>query len=122
MRPNQFNRPPIESAAAPTHAKAISESPTPGDAILTLKVLPRDLLPGDVVTPAWAEDRISAFDTALVERVSDESITLFRPYAATPAFVHGREPGVIPLIGVERYDIPRSSTIHVFRRWHSTVA
>ncbi len=93
MRPNQFNLSPIESAAAPTHAKAISEySPTPTDATLTRKVLPRDLLPGDVVSPLWAEDRISAFDTALVERVSKESITLFRPYATTPDFVYGRGP------------------------------
>jgi len=123
MRPNQFHLSPIESAAAPTHAKATSEyTPTPADAILTRKVLPRDLMPGDVVSPAWAEDCISAFDTALVERVTDESITLFRPYATTPEFVYGREPSVIPLIGVERYEIRRSSTIHVFRGWHSTVA
>ncbi len=85
------------------------------------KVLPRDLMPGDLVSPAWSEARISAFDCALVERVTDDSITLFRPYATTPNFVYGREPSVIPLIGVERYEIRRSSTEHVFRRWHSTL-
>jgi hypothetical protein len=85
------------------------------------KVLPRDLVPGDVVSPAWSDARISAFDSALVERVTEESITLFRPYAATANFVYGREPSVIPLIGVERYEVRRSSTEHLFRRWHSTV-
>jgi len=62
------------------------------------------------VSPAWSEGRLSAFDTALVERVTDEAITLFGPYATSPSFVYGREPSVIPLIGAERYQIRRSST------------
>ncbi|HEY1297017.1 MAG TPA: hypothetical protein VGJ60_28405 [Chloroflexota bacterium] len=88
---------------------------------MTQKVLPRNLVPGDVVSPA-SEARISGFDCALVERVTDESVTLFRPYATTPDFVYGREPSVIALIGVERYEVRRSSTEHVFRRWHRTVS
>jgi hypothetical protein len=95
--------------------------PTVAEGPAMQKVLPRDLVPGDVVSPAWSDARISAFDSALVERVTEESITLFRPYAATANFVYGREPSVIPLIGVERYEVRRSSTEHLFRRWHSTV-
>jgi len=85
------------------------------------RVLPRDLVPGDIVSPGWSRVRVSGFDCALVERVTHESVTLFRPYATTPDFVYGRDPSVIPLIGVERYEVRRSSTEHVFTRWHRTV-
>jgi hypothetical protein len=94
---------------------------TLADEGLTQNVLPGDLAPGDVVSPAWSQGRLSGFDTVLVERVTDEVITLFRPYATSPSFVYGREPSVIPPIGAERYQIRRSSTVHVFRRWHNTV-
>jgi hypothetical protein len=106
---------PIDTRATPERMPAVAEEP------VMQKVLPRDLVPGDVVSPAWSDARISAFDSALVERVTEESITLFRPYATTPNFVYGREPSVIPLIGVKRYEVRRCSTEYLFRRWHSTV-
>jgi hypothetical protein len=121
VRPRWFNLPPPEPSA-PLHITVMAEStPTPADESLTQNVLPRDLAPGDVVSPAWSQGRLSAFDTALVARVTDKVITLFRPYATSPSYVYGREPSVIPLIGGERYQIRRSSTVHVFRRWHTTV-
>ena len=121
VRPSWFNLPSAEPSAS-IHITVMPEStPPPADEGLTQKVLPGDLAPGDVVSPAWSQGRLSAFDTALVERVTDEVITLFRPYATSPSFVYGREPSVIPLIGAERYQIRRSSTVHVFRRWHNTV-
>jgi len=115
--------PPLESTAAPIDAIPTAEgTPTPAEEPMMQNVLPRDPVAGDVVSPAWSEARISAFDCALVERVTDDSITLFRPYATNPNFVYGREPSVIPLIGVERYEVRRSSTEHVFRRWHRMVS
>jgi len=121
VRSSWFNLPAPEPAA-PIEATVMPEiTPTSADEGMTQHVLPGDLAPGDVVSPAWSEGRLSAFDTALVERVTDEVITLFRPYATSPSFVHGRELSVIPLIGAERYQIRRSSTVHVFRRWHNTV-
>ena len=121
--------PPLESKTAPTEM-TVSPDGTSTPVEATRKVLPRDLVPGDVVSPAWSEARVSGFDCTLVERVTDvtdgrtdvtESVTLFRPYATTPDFVYGRDPSVIPFIGVERYEVRRSSTEHVFTRWHRTV-
>jgi hypothetical protein len=85
-------------------------------------VLPRDLQPGDIVTPAWTEERVSPFDAALVECVNDEAITLFRPYATSPGFVYGQHSSVIALVGSERYQVHRDSTAHTFNRWHTTLA
>ena len=122
VRPSWFNLPPPHEPSAPIHIAVMPEStPTVADEDLTQNVLPGHLAPGDVVSPAWSQGRLSPFDTALVERVTDEVITLFRPYATSPSFVYGREPSVIPLIGSERYQIRRSSTVHVFRRWHNRV-
>src|SRR6266704_4502357 len=104
VRPSWFNLPPPPEPPAPIHIAVMPEStPTLADEGLTQNVLPRDLAPGDVVSPAWSEGRLSAFDTALVERVTDEVITLFRPYATSPSFVYGQEPSVLPLIGSERH-------------------
>jgi len=96
-------------------------TPTSAEEGMTQHVLPGDLASGDVVSPAWPDGRLSAFDTTLVERVTDEVITLFRPYATSPSFIYGRDPSVLPLIGAERYEIRRSSTMHIFSRWHNTV-
>jgi len=85
-------------------------------------VLPRDLQAGDIVTPAWTEERVSPFDAALVECVNDDAITLFRPYATSNGFVYGQHPSVIALVGSERYQIHRDSTAHTFKRWHTTLA
>ncbi len=89
---------------------------------MTQVVSAADLEPGDVVTPAWTEDRSSPFDAALVEQVSEQAVTLFRPYATSNAFVYGEPPSVIALIGLERYAISRGSTALLFRRWSNTVA
>jgi hypothetical protein len=95
-------------------------TPTPADEATTEGIAGRS---GAfyVLSPAWSQGRLSAFDTALVERVTDAVITLFRPYATSPSFVYGREPSVIPLIGAERYQLRRSSTARVSRRWQNTV-
>ena len=90
--------------------------------LMIATVLPRDLQPGDIVTPAWTEERVSPFDAALVECVNDEAITLFRPYATSPGFVYGQHPSVIALVGSERYQVHRDSTAHTFNRWHTTLA
>jgi hypothetical protein len=121
VRPSWFNLPPAEPSAPVDITVMLENTPTLADEGLTQNVLPGDLAPGDVVSPAWSEGRLSAFDTALVERVTDEVITLFRHYApARPLSMVG-SPAFIPLIGAERYQTRRSSTVHVFRRWHNTV-
>src|SRR6266851_700055 len=104
VRPSWFNLPPAEPSAPIDITVMPENTPTLADEGLTQNILPRDLAPGDVVSPAWSQGSLSAFETLLVERVTDEVITLFRPYATSPSFVYDREPSVIPLIG------PKSDT------------
>jgi hypothetical protein len=55
-------------------------------------------------------DTIKAFDDvfgwAIVIRVSDNDVTLFRPYATTADFSYTG--GVIAYIGLEQYSVPRN--------------
>jgi hypothetical protein len=52
----------------------------------------------------------SAFGTAVVTKVEEREVELFRPYATTADFSYTG--GVIPYIGIETYKLPRNNTVY----------
>lgn len=73
----------------------------------------RDLQLADEIRSGLGCD---GWDTAIVKQVTDDSITLFRPYGHHADFSYTG--GVICYIGVEEYTIARDSDVeyYVYRR------
>ena len=51
----------------------------------------------------------TGFEGCVVIKITDKTVTLFRPYATTADFSYTG--GVIPYIGIEQYEVERNSDI-----------
>jgi hypothetical protein len=78
---------------------------------MTNKVKACNLKLGDVIAAYEG-----AFGTAIVVKIEERDIKLFRPYGTTADFSYTG--GVIPYTGVESYSIPRNDA--EFTVWHNT--
>ena len=67
------------------------------------RIKPRDMQLADVITCTPGH----AFTTGIVKRITDASVTIFRPYAVTADFSYTG--GVICYTGVEEFVLPRDS-------------
>lgn len=77
-----------------------------------MKIKAKDLRLADVVDDS---PFIGGFHTAIVSKIKEETVRLFRPYGVTADFSYSG--GVICYVGIEEYEIPRdNSEIEVFLR------
>lgn len=70
-------------------------------------MLAHDMLLGDTVE--MVEERPRPWSSCIVKQVTDEEVTLFRPYGVTADFSYTG--GVICYVGVEEYKVMRDSSI-----------
>lgn len=72
-------------------------------------ILPKAMLLRDVVSIVREREEYFPYATCSVRNIDDDWVYLFRPYVRTDDFSYIG--GVIALIGIEDYKIPRDSSI-----------